>query len=155
MGDIVQLADRDGVRTPMQWSAEKNAGFSTADTQKLFLPVIDSGPYRFENINVEAQLNKNQSLLNRLRSLILTRKAYPVFSSQSYRIREESGSDVFILEREAILCMHNLSDMSKQIDLSEGNYLVLLSSMTGVETGTKIEKSLMLDPYTYAWLIQP
>jgi maltose alpha-D-glucosyltransferase/alpha-amylase len=155
MGDIVQLPDRDGVRTPMQWSAEKNAGFSTADTQKLFLPVIDSGPYRFENINVEAQLNKNQSLLNRLRSLILTRKAYPVFSSQSYRIREESGSDVFILEREAILCMHNLSDMSKQIDLSEGNYLVLLSSMTGVETGTKIEKSLMLDPYTYAWLIQP
>jgi hypothetical protein len=45
--------------------------------------------------------------------------------------------------------------MSKQIDLSEGNYLVLLSSMTGVETGTNIEKSLMLDPYTYAWLIQP
>jgi maltose alpha-D-glucosyltransferase/alpha-amylase len=154
MGDNVPLPDRDGVRTPMQWSAEKNAGFSTADPQKLFLPVIDNGHYRYEKINVEAQLNEDPSLLNRLRSLILTRKAYPVFSTQFYRIREDAGTEVFMLEREDILCLHNLSDRSKQVELGGERYMVLHSSMTGLESGLSIRKILTLEPFTFAWLIQ-
>jgi maltose alpha-D-glucosyltransferase/alpha-amylase len=154
MGDIVQLPDRDGVRTPMQWSAEKNAGFSPADPEKLFLPVIDTGQYRYEKINVEAQIDEDQSLLNRLRSLILTRKAYPVFSTQSYTIKEDAETGVFIIEREGILCLHNLSDESKQVELEEGKYQVLHSSGAGLESGSSIQKKLILEPYTYAWLIQ-
>jgi len=154
MGDIVQLPDRDGVRTPMQWSAEKNAGFSTADPEKLLLPVIDTGQYRYEKINVQNQLNEDQSLLSRLRSLILTRKAYPVLSTQSYTIKEGAGTGVFILEREEILCLHNLSDESKQIELGEGKYNVLYSSKVDLKTGSSIQNKLILEPYTYAWLIQ-
>lgn len=155
MGDNVKLPDRDGVRTPMQWSAEKNAGFPAADPEKHFLPVIDSGHYRNEKINVEAQLNEDQSLLNRLRSLIFTRKAYPVFSTQSYRIREDEGAGVFMVEREGILCLHNPAGESKQISLGEGKYQVLLSSVTGLGSGSGIQKNLILEPYSYAWLIQP
>lgn len=155
MGDIVQLPDRDGVRTPMQWSAEKNAGFSTADPEKLLLPVIDTGQYRYEKINVQDQLNEDQSLLSRLRSLILIRKAYPVLSTQSYTIKEGAGTGVFILEREGILCLHNLSDESKQIELGEGKYNVLYSSKVDLKSGSSIQKKLILEPYTYAWLIQP
>jgi len=154
MGDFVQLPDRDGVRTPMQWSAEKNAGFSPADPEELFLPVIDTGQYRFEKINVEAQLKEDQSLLNCLRSLILTRKAYPVFSTQSYTIKEDAGTGVFILEREGILCLHSLSDGSKQVELGEGKYQVLLSSVPGLDSGSSVQKKLILESYTYAWLIQ-
>lgn len=154
MGDNVQLPDRDGVRTPMQWSAEKNAGFSTADPQELFLPLIDSGTYRYEIINVEAQLNLRDSLLNRLRSLILTRKAYPVFSSQSYRIREDLGAGVFKLERENIICFHNLTSQAQEVELDTGEYQVILTSIAGLEPGLGIRKTLKLEPYTYAWVIQ-
>jgi maltose alpha-D-glucosyltransferase/alpha-amylase len=117
--------------------------------------VIDTGQYRYEKINVQDQLNEDQSLLSRLRSLILIRKAYPVLSTQSYTIKEGAGTGVFILEREGILCLHNLSDESKQIELGEGKYNVLYSSKVDLKSGSSIQKKLILEPYTYAWLIQP
>ena len=79
MGDNVYLGDRDGVRTPMQWSADRNAGFSTANPQKLFLPVIIDPEYNYETVNVEAQLDNPESLLWWVRRLIALRKRHPVF----------------------------------------------------------------------------
>ena len=83
MGDNVYLGDRDGVRTPMQWSADRNAGFSSANPQQLFLPVIIDPEYNYETVNVEAQHDNPESLLWWVRRLIALRKRYPVFGRGS------------------------------------------------------------------------
>jgi len=154
MGDNVHLHDRDGVRTPMQWSTEKNAGFSSADPQALFHPVIEDGPYGYQEINVEGQLGQKQSLLSKLQSLIRTRKANPVFSTPNYKIWEDAETDTLVLEREDILCLHNLSDKTKEIPLSEGNFQVLCSSVSSLKSRDTIQETLSLEPFTYAWLIR-
>lgn len=153
MGDNIRLSDRDGVRTPMQWSQEKNAGFSKARPEQLYLPVIDSGPFAYKKINVKAQKNEEQSLLNRIRRLVSIRKAYPVFSSQSYRIREDFELSLFAIERENIFCLHNLSGEEKTLNVGDGSFLVLNSSaphLNGCES--IISGDIMLNPYTYVWL---
>src|SRR4030081_1302466 len=79
MGDNIYLGDRDGVRTPMQWSGDRNAGFSTANRQRLYLPVITDPEYHYEAINVEAQEANQQSLLHWMKRLIALRKRHPAF----------------------------------------------------------------------------
>lgn len=79
MGDNVFLGDRNGVRTPMQWSSDRNAGFSRANPQRLILPVISDPEYRFEAINVESQQNNPNSLLWWMKHLIAMRKRYQAF----------------------------------------------------------------------------
>src|SRR5690606_25131812 len=78
MGDNVYLGDRDGVRTPMQWSADRNAGFSRANPQALSVPVIIDPEYHYETISVEAQQNNPSSLLWWMKRLIALRKQHPV-----------------------------------------------------------------------------
>ena len=77
MGDNFFLGDRNGVRTPMQWSSDKNAGFSRANPQRLYLPVIYDPEYHYESVNVEAQNNNPNSLLRWMKRLIALRKRYP------------------------------------------------------------------------------
>src|SRR6202043_768089 len=79
MGDNVYLGDRNGVRTPMQWSGDRNAGFSTANPQRLILPVVIDYEYHYQTINVEAQRRTPASLLRWLRRFIGLRKEHPVF----------------------------------------------------------------------------
>ena len=79
MGDNIYLGDRNGVRTPMQWSADRNAGFSRANPQRLYLPVIIDPEYHYEAINVEAQQNNPHSLLWWMKRLIALRKRYQAF----------------------------------------------------------------------------
>ena len=79
MGDNFYLGDRNGVRTPMQWSADRNAGFSRANPQRLFLPIIIDPEYHYEAINVESQRNNRHSLLWWMRRLIAQRKQHPAF----------------------------------------------------------------------------
>ena len=79
MGDDIWLDDRDGVRTPMQWTAGPNAGFSTAEAADLYAPVIDDESYGYRQINVESQRGDPHSLLNRMRQMIRVRKAIPAF----------------------------------------------------------------------------
>ena len=74
MGDNVYLGDRNGVRTPMQWSGDRNAGFSSANSQRLFLPVITDPEYHFQSINVDAQQNNPHSLLWWMKRLIALRR---------------------------------------------------------------------------------
>ena len=83
MGDNIYLGDRNGVRTPMQWSADRNAGFSSANPQRLFLPVIIDPEYHYEAINVEAQQNNPHSLLWWMKRLIALRKHYRAFGRGS------------------------------------------------------------------------
>jgi maltose alpha-D-glucosyltransferase/alpha-amylase len=84
MGDNIWLADRDAVRTPMQWTPDRNAGFSTADPGKLYLPVVQSLVYNFAITNVEAQIASSSSLLHWLRSMLAIRRQNPVFGMGEY-----------------------------------------------------------------------
>ena len=78
MGDNIYLGDRNGVRTPMQWSPDRNAGFSRADPQRLYLPPIMDAIYGYESVNVEAQLREPSSLLNWTRRMLAVRKSFTV-----------------------------------------------------------------------------
>src|SRR5205807_9222835 len=79
MGDNIYLGDRDGVRTPMQWGPDRNAGFSGADPQRLYLPPIMDPLYGFQAVNVEAQTREPTSLLNWMRRMLTARKAFKAF----------------------------------------------------------------------------
>ena len=88
MGDNIWLNDRDASRTPMQWTPDRNAGFSTADPGKLFLPVVQSLVYHYSLVNVESQLAQSRSLLHWVRNVIHTRKAHPVFGLGDLTVME-------------------------------------------------------------------
>ncbi len=85
MGDNIWLGDRDGVRTPMQWTPDRNAGFSTCDPGRLYLPVIMDPIYGYQGLNVEAQMRTSTSLLHWTRRMIETRKRHPTFGSGTFR----------------------------------------------------------------------
>ena len=125
MGDNYYLGDRDGVRTPMQWSADRNAGFSTAEPQQLFLPVIFNHDYHYESINVENQEKNPSSLLWWMRRIISMRKQYKSFSRGTIEFIDANNSKVLAFIRrykdEVILVVINLSRYSQQakLDLHE------------------------------------
>ncbi|MCL1899371.1 MAG: maltose alpha-D-glucosyltransferase [Promicromonosporaceae bacterium] len=115
MGDNIWLEDRDASRTPMQWTPDRNAGFSTADPGRLYLPVIDSLEYNRQAVNVEAQLASPDSLLAFVRSILAVRKTAPAFGTGDYRGRAASHEAVLAFTRteaetgETILVAANLS----------------------------------------------
>nr|WP_308470182.1 maltose alpha-D-glucosyltransferase [Kineococcus rubinsiae] len=84
MGDNIWLDDRDAVRTPMQWTPDRNAGFSSADPGKLYLPTVQSLVYNYQSVNVEAQLATSSSLLHWVRAVLAVRRAHPVFGRGDY-----------------------------------------------------------------------
>ncbi|TJZ90339.1 maltose alpha-D-glucosyltransferase [Paracoccus gahaiensis] len=124
MGDNYYLGDRDGVRTPMQWSGDRNAGFSTAKPQQLYLPAIIDGVYGHQVINVEAQADDPSSLLNWMRRMINVRKQHPAFGRGTMTLLYPRNRKVLAYIREhedrAYLCVANLSDAAQaaQLDLS-------------------------------------
>jgi maltose alpha-D-glucosyltransferase / alpha-amylase len=99
MGDNIWLPDRDSSRTPMQWTPDRNAGFSTADPGKLFLPVVQSLVYHYNQINVESQLAQSRSLLHWIRNVIYVRKAHPVFGLGSIRVLQTNHESVLAFVR--------------------------------------------------------
>jgi maltose alpha-D-glucosyltransferase / alpha-amylase len=115
MGDDLKLPERDSVRTPMQWTAEVNACFSTAAPKRLRRPVIDFGEYDYHQVNVQAERRDPRSLLNRLERMIRTRKEFPEFAHGKYRLLEsDQPAKVFAHacedgEGKAVLAIHNLS----------------------------------------------
>ena len=158
MGDNIWLNDRDGVRTPMQWSAAPNAGFSVRQEAELFLPVIDEGTFDYHQINVEAQMKDDQSLLNRLRNLMAVRKAHAVLSSQQVEfIHLENPSVLTVLREgqvESILCLHNLSAQAQKVSPNLAQYRLLQASSSSPLSGnTNQQGDIRLAPYSYVWLI--
>ncbi len=121
MGDNIYLGDRNAVRTPMQWSPDRNAGFSRADPQRLFLPPIMDPVYGYQAVNVEAQLRSSSSLLNWTRRLIATRSRYRAFGRGTICFLEPGNRKILAYVREhdgeAILCVTNLSRTSQAVEL--------------------------------------
>jgi maltose alpha-D-glucosyltransferase/alpha-amylase len=125
MGDNIYLGDRDGVRTPMQWSADRNAGFSRAHPQQLYLPLIVDPEYHHATIHVEAQQNNPSSMLWFMKRLIALRKRYGAFGRGSFELLNPSNNHVLAFIRrygnERILVVANLSRYAQMahLDLAE------------------------------------
>ncbi len=121
MGDNVYLGDRDGVRTPMHWTADRNAGFSRADFAQLYLPPLMDPVSGFQAVNVEAQLRTPTSLLLWMRRFIALRKEHPVFGLGTYEPIATGNSKIFAhirrYEEDVILCVHNLSRAAQAVEL--------------------------------------
>jgi maltose alpha-D-glucosyltransferase/alpha-amylase len=121
MGDNVFLKDRDGVRTPMQWSFDRNGGFSSADPASLYLPPIMDSAYGFEAVNVEAQSRSPSSLLNWMKRLIAARRSRRPFGRGALRFLYPSSGKVLaylrVLDDEIILCVANLSPSAQPVEL--------------------------------------
>jgi len=125
MGDNIYLGDRDGVRTPMQWSPDRNGGFSRANPQQLYLPTVMDPIYGFQAVNVESQQGDPSSLLNWLRRMIAVRKQHAAFSRGELKLLYPRNRTVLaylrILGEETILCLANLARTAQavELDLSE------------------------------------
>jgi maltose alpha-D-glucosyltransferase/alpha-amylase len=121
MGDNVYLGDRDGVRTPMQWSADRNAGFSRADFAQLYLPPLMDPVYGYTAVNVEAQQRNESSMLHWLRRFLAVRRRHPVFGEGSFEALDATNPSVFAFLRsspqETILCVNNLSRFAQPVEL--------------------------------------
>jgi len=121
MGDNIFLGDRNGVRTPMQWSPDRNAGFSRADPQRLFLPPVMDPIYGFEAVNVEAQLREPSSLLNWMRRLLSVRKSVKAFGRGQLVFLRPGNRKILAFLREygdeIVLCVVNLARTAQPVEL--------------------------------------
>ncbi|WP_367198581.1 maltose alpha-D-glucosyltransferase [Amorphus sp. 3PC139-8] len=135
MGDNYYLGDRDGVRTPMQWSSDRNAGFSRTNPQRLYLPAIQDPVYGYPALNVESQTFDPSSLLNWMRRMIAVRKQHQAFGRGTMTLLYPSNRKVLAYlreyEGEAILCVCNLSRAAQavELDLSAKRGLVPIELM--------------------------
>src|SRR5579884_2531066 len=133
MGDNIYLGDRNGVRTPMQWSADRNAGFSRANPQKLYLPIIIDPAYHYEAINVEGQQNNPHSLLWWMKHLIEQRKQFKALGRGTLEFLRPSNRKVLAFfrryEDEILLVVANLSRFPQHVELDLG----AVNGMTPVE----------------------
>jgi maltose alpha-D-glucosyltransferase/alpha-amylase len=129
MGDNVFLGDRDGVRTPMQWTPDRNGGFSQADFAQLYAPPLMDPVYGYQAVNVEAELRTPTSLLRWLHRFIALRKEHPVFGLGTYEPIRSSNDKIFALIRrykdDVVLCVHNLALSAQFVELD-------LSAMQGM-----------------------
>ncbi|MBC7552393.1 MAG: maltose alpha-D-glucosyltransferase [Taibaiella sp.] len=126
MGDNYYLGDRDGVRTPMQWSADRNAGFSQGNPQRLYLPVITDPAYHYEHVNVENETANRSSLLWAMRRMLHIRKRYKAFSRGSMQFVDADNPKVLAFTRvyqdEVVLVIVNLSRHSQPAELNLEEY---------------------------------
>jgi maltose alpha-D-glucosyltransferase/alpha-amylase len=126
MGDNIYLGDRDGVRTPMQWTGDRNGGFSRADFAQLYLPPLMDPVYGYQAVNVEAQLRTPTSLLRWVHRFIALRQAHPVFSLGTYESLRPANPRVLAhirrYEDDIALCAHNLSRTAQAVELDLSKY---------------------------------
>ena len=126
MGDNIWLGDRDGVRTPMQWTPDRNAGFSNCDPGRLYLPVIMDPIYGYQGLNVEAQMRTSTSLLHWTRRMIDTRKRHPTFGAGAFAELGASNPSILAFVREfgddRVLCVNNLSRFPQPVELDLRRY---------------------------------
>jgi maltose alpha-D-glucosyltransferase / alpha-amylase len=121
MGDNIYLGDRDGVRTPMQWTSDRNGGFSRADFARLYLPPQMDPVYGYQAVNVEAQLRQPNSVLRWIRRLIALRKQHPVFGLGTYESLRPDNPRIFAhvrtYEDDIVLCVHNVARSAQAVEL--------------------------------------
>ena len=154
MGDNIWLEDRNGLRTPMQWDASLNAGFSSASPEKLYAPVISDDIYGYAQVNVAAQRADPNSLLNCVRHMLSIRKQHPAFGWGTFDW-EDTGNNAIAAyrrktEEEALLIFNNLSDQTISLSLPEDFW-----GAEDVLTGQQFtEAHFQLEPYRFIWLCQ-
>ncbi|HEX4509702.1 MAG TPA: putative maltokinase, partial [Burkholderiaceae bacterium] len=159
MGDNVFIGDRNGVRTPMQWSPDRNAGFSRADPQRLYLPPVMDAIYGYQAVNVESQLRDPSSLLHWMRRLLAVRKTSQAFGRGSLRMLKPGNRKVFAYLREfnddVLLCVANLARTAQpvELDLSEfkGRVPVELLGRTAFPPVGELPYLLTIAAYGFYW----
>jgi maltose alpha-D-glucosyltransferase / alpha-amylase len=127
MGDNIYLGDRDGVRTPMQWTPDRNAGFSRADFAQLYLPPLMDPVYGYQAVNVEAQLRNPSSLLHWMqRTLQVRRSRAEIFGTGTFEVLPAENPSVLAflrqLDDDIILCVNNLSRFAQPVELHLGRF---------------------------------
>jgi maltose alpha-D-glucosyltransferase/alpha-amylase len=159
MGDNIYLGDRNGVRTPMQWTADRNAGFSRANPAQLYSPVIMDAIYGYAAVNVETQLSDSSSILHWMRNMIALRKLFHVFGRGTLEFLSPANRKILAYIRSSdgdlVLCVANLSRSSQPVELD----LAHLAGMTPVEMLGYTEfpcigaepYRLALGPYGFYW----
>jgi maltose alpha-D-glucosyltransferase/alpha-amylase len=159
MGDNVYLGDRDSVRTPMQWSGDRNAGFSTADREQLYLPVVTDPEYSFEAVNVAVLQANPHSLLWWLKRLIALRKRHPAFARGDLKLLHPENRHVLAFLRclgdETVLVAANLSRYFQPVELDlakyEGRQPVELFGRIRFPRIAHGQYSLSLGPHEFLW----
>jgi maltose alpha-D-glucosyltransferase/alpha-amylase len=168
MGDNIYLGDRNGVRTPMQWNSDRNAGFSTAVPAKLYFPVIMDPIWGYQSINVEAQQSDQSSLLHWTRNMIALRKLFHVFGRGTQEFLNPDNRKILAYLRrydgdgntETVLCVANLSRFSQPVSLDLARFAGMIPvEMLGYVNFPAITAQLYpltLAPYSFLWLeLQP
>jgi maltose alpha-D-glucosyltransferase / alpha-amylase len=161
MGDNIHLGDRDGVRTPMQWSPDRNGGFSRADPATLVLPTLMDPLYGYETVNVEAQLRDRHSILHWMRRMLAIRRRHAAFGRGTLRFLYPRNRKVLAFVREyqdeIILCVANVSRAPEavELDLSEmsGRVPVELSGGSLFPPIGQLTYLLTVPPYGFYWFV--
>jgi maltose alpha-D-glucosyltransferase/alpha-amylase len=159
MGDNIYLGDRNSVRTPMQWSADRNAGFSRANPQRLYLPAIIDPEYHYETVNVEAQHNNPHSLLWWMRRVVAMRQRYHAFGRGTLEFLQPDNRKVLAFLRrhgdEQLLVVANLSRFVQYVELPlqawNGMVPVELFGRTPFPAIGELPYLLTLGPHTFYW----
>ena len=165
MGDNIYLGDRNGVRTPMQWSSDRNAGFSRCDPARLYLPVVMDPISGYQAVNVEAQQSEPSSLLNWTRNMIALRKLFQVFGRGTLTFLNPANRKILAYLRdldrgdgfhETVLCVANLSRFAQPVTLDLAEYAgfepVEMLGYVPFPTIGREPYALTLAPYSFLWL---
>ena len=159
MGDNIYLGDRNGVRTPMQWNSALNAGFSLADPERLYAPVISNAVYGYQAVNVDSQKRSEHSLLRWMKSLLQVRNAFQAFSRGTIQFLNPSNHRVLAYMRqfreETVLVVNNLSSSAQAVELDVQRYKGYIPiEMFGRNLFPRFGNSpylLTLGPYQFYW----
>jgi maltose alpha-D-glucosyltransferase / alpha-amylase len=160
MGDNIHLGDRDGVRTPMQWSSDRNGGFSRADPEQLVLPPVMGSLYGYDAVNVESQSRDPHSLLNWTRKMLSVRRSKHAFGRGAIRFLRPNNRKILAYLRElpgepAILCVANLSraPQAVELDLSEfaGTVPLEMTADSAFPPIGQLTYLLTFPPYGFLW----
>jgi maltose alpha-D-glucosyltransferase/alpha-amylase len=169
MGDNIYLGDRNGVRTPMQWNSDRNAGFSKCDPARLYFPVVMDPIYGYQVVNVEAQLSDQSSLLHWTRNMIALRKLFQVFGRGTLEFLHPENRKILAYLRslkrddgseETVVCVANLSRFAQPVSLDLSAYAGMLPvEMLGYVSFPQITQApypLTVAPYSFLWFeLQP
>ncbi|HEU5085426.1 MAG TPA: maltose alpha-D-glucosyltransferase [Acidimicrobiales bacterium] len=173
MGDNIYLGDRDGVRTPMQWTPDRNAGFSRSDPAKLYLPTIMDPVYGYTAVNVEAQQHDKSSFLHWVRRMLEIRREFPVFGTGRFEVLHAENPSVLAYLRcsktsppeggddTTVLCVNNLSRFPQPCELMLGHMAgrtpIELTGRIPFPTIGELPYFITLPPYGFFWftLVNP
>jgi maltose alpha-D-glucosyltransferase/alpha-amylase len=163
MGDNVYLGDRDGVRTPMQWSSDRNGGFSACDPQLLYLPPVMDPLYGYSTVNVEAQARSSSSLLNWMKRLIAVCKQHSAFGLGTLKFLYPGNRKVLAYlrehEQDSLLCVANLSRAAQAVELDlsrfKGRVPVELLGRSPFPPIGDLPYLLTLPAYGFYWFVLP